>query len=346
MNSTLTEPKNLEKPKRSHGGMVSPGQSDVPSASRATLWGHIQIARVDHWFKNVFVFPGVVVAIGLDPSLLSAPGLPIRLFLGLLAICLVASSNYVVNEVLDASYDRQHPTKCNRPVPSGKVNVPLAYVQWLLLMVTGMGIALQISIPFAMTMLVLWIMGCIYNIPPVRSKDLPYLDVLSEAVNNPLRMLAGWYIAGSLVVPPTSLLISYWMIGCYFMAMKRFAEYRHIDDPARAAAYRKSFSFYTEPRLLVSVMFYGSTAMLFFGSFLIRYRFELILSFPLLALVMATYLSLAFKEDSAVQSPEGLYREPALMAVVITCTVTMAMLMFTDIPVLYETFHPTLPLTK
>ena len=41
-------------------------------------------------------------------------------------------------------------------------------------------------------MFVLWVMGCIYNIPPVRSKDLPYLDVLSEAVNNPLRMLAGW----------------------------------------------------------------------------------------------------------------------------------------------------------
>ena len=93
-------------------------------------------------------------------------------------------------------------------------------------------------------------------------------------------------------------------------------------------------------------MFYGSAAMLFFGSFLIRYRFELILSFPLLALVMATYLSLAFKEDSAVQSPEGLYREPTLMVAVITCTVTMAMLMFTDIPVLYEVFNPSLPMTK
>ncbi|MCZ6800593.1 MAG: UbiA prenyltransferase family protein [Nitrospirae bacterium] len=346
MNATLTEPKKFEKAERSHGGKVPPGHSDVPYASRATLWGHVQIARVDHWFKNVFIFPGVVVAIGMNPFLLSSPELPIRLFLGLIAVCLVASSNYVLNEVSDAPHDRQHPTKCKRPVPSGRVNIRLAYVQWLLLMVVGMGIALQVSFPFAVTMLVLWIMGCIYNIPPVRSKDLPYVDVLSEAVNNPLRLLAGWYIAGSLFIPPASLLLSYWMIGCYFMGMKRFAEYRHLDDPVRAAAYRKSFSFYTEPRLLVSVMFYGSAAMLFFGSFLVRYRFELILSFPMLALVMATYLSLAFKEDSAVQRPEGLYREPMLMAAVFGSTIFMAILMFTDIPLLYQVFSPTFPIGK
>ena len=346
MSSTLSDSKKSEKPKGVQRGAVSGDSHDSPPPSQATLWGHIQIARIDHWFKNVFVLPGVVVAVGMDPSLLSLTELPIRLFLGLLSICLVASSNYVVNEVLDAPHDRQHPTKCQRPVPSGKVNIPLAYVQWFALMVIGMGIALQISVAFAATMFVLWVMGCIYNIPPVRSKDLPYLDVLSEAVNNPLRMLAGWYIAGSVFVPPTSLLLSYWMIGCYFMGMKRFAEYRHIDDPARAAAYRKSFSFYTEPRLLVSVMFYGSAAMLFFGSFLIRYRFELILSFPLLALVMANYLSLAFKENSAVQRPEGLYREPTLMAAVITCTAVMALLMFTDIPILYEVFDPSLPVAK
>ena len=88
-------------------------------------------------------------------------------------------------------------------------------------------------------MFVLWVMGCIYNIPPVRSKDLPYVDVLSESVNNPLRMLAGWFIVGTASVAPASLLLSYWMVGCYFMAMKRYAEYREIGDPTRAAAYRQ-----------------------------------------------------------------------------------------------------------
>ena len=206
---------------------------------RATLRGHLEIARIDHWFKNVFIIPGAVAAVAMDPQHI-ATDIPKRAALGLASVCLVASSNYVINEVLDAPSDLAHPTKFTRPVPSGRVNVPLAYVQWLLLMVVGVGLGYLVSVPFAVTVFVLWVMGCIYNIRPVRSKDLPYVDVLSEAVNNPLRMLAGWFIVGTASVAPGSLLLSYWMVGCYFMAMKRYAEYREIADPGRAAAYRKS----------------------------------------------------------------------------------------------------------
>jgi 4-hydroxybenzoate polyprenyltransferase len=190
-------------------------------------------------------------------------------------------------------------------------------------------------------MLALWLMGCVYNIPPIRSKDLPYFDVLSESINNPLRMLGGWYMTGTLVLPPTSLLISYWMVGCYFMAIKRYAEYRDIDDPARAAAYRKSFTYYTLPRLLVSIVFYASAAMLFLGAFIMRYRLELILAFPLVAFVMAVYLQLAFKPESAVVNPEKLYRERTLMVAVVVCAVAMGLLMVINIPVLDSIFRPT-----
>lgn len=313
-----------------------------PVVRRATLMGHLAICRVDHWFKNVFVFPGIVAAIGMDRQNVS-DGLLMRIFIGLASVCLVASSNYVINEVLDAPSDLAHPVKHTRPVPSGKVSLPLAYVQWILLMVVGVGLGLLISKPFAITVAVLWVMGCIYNIPPVRSKDLPYVDVLSESVNNPLRMLAGWFIVGNESVAPGSLLLSYWMIGCYFMAMKRFAEFRDIGDQARAAAYRKSFAFYTEQRLLVSIMFYGSAAMLFLGAFVMRYRLELILAFPLVALVMAIYLLLAFKPNSAVQRPEGLYKEPTLMAAVVGCALLTGVLLLVDIPALPQVFSPTAP---
>lgn len=317
--------------------------ASATAVARPSLWGHIQIARIDHWFKNVFVLPGIVAAIGIDPTHV-APDLRLRIVIGLLSICLVASSNYVINEVLDAPSDRSHPVKCARPVPSGQVNVPLAYVQWLLLMVVGVWLGWQfVSTSYAATVFALWVMGCVYNIPPVRSKDLPYVDVLSEAVNNPLRMLAGWFIAGTASIAPASLLLSYWMVGCYFMGMKRWAEYRDIGDPARAAAYRKSFKFYTLERLMVSIMFYGSAAMLFLGAFIMRYRLELILSFPLVALVMAIYLALAFKKDSAVQRPEGLYKELALMAAVFACTVVMSVLLVVNIPILHTIFSPTAP---
>jgi decaprenyl-phosphate phosphoribosyltransferase len=315
--------------------------SAIPSP-HPTLWGHIQIARVDHWVKNVFIIPGIVAAIGSDPKHI-APGIWTRILIGMASICLVASSNYVINEVLDAPSDRSHPVKRNRPTPAGKVSIPLAYVQWLVLMVIGVGLGLLISKPFAITALVLWIMGCIYNIRPVRSKDLPYLDVLSEAVNNPLRMLAGWFIASTASLAPASLILSYWMVGCYFMAIKRYAEYREIADPKRAAAYRKSFAYYTLDRLMVSIVFYGSAAMLFLGAFIMRYRLELVLSFPFVALVMAIYLALAFKEDSAAQRPEGLYREPYLMAAVISCSIAMGVLMLVDIPALSSVFAPTAP---
>src|SRR6185437_15490002 len=149
------------------------------------------------------------------------------------------------------------------------------YLQWIGLGVAGMALAYtMVSSHFLWVMVVLWMMGCIYNIPPVRSKDVPYVDVLSESVNNPLRMLAGWYMVTTAIFPPASLLVAYWMIGAYLMALKRFSEFRQINNQERAGAYRKSFHKYTERSLLVSVTFYGSAAMLFFGAFIIRYRVE------------------------------------------------------------------------
>jgi decaprenyl-phosphate phosphoribosyltransferase len=231
--------------------------------------------------------------------------------------------------------------KKNRPVPAGLVNIHLAYVQWIILAVIGIGIGFAVNVQLGVTVAVLWVMGCIYNIPPVRSKDLPYLDVLSESINNPLRMLAGWYMVGTSAFAPSSLLLSYWMVGCYFMAIKRYAEYRDINDLAKAIVYRKSFAYYTLPRLLVSIIFYASAAMLFLGAFIMRYRLELVLAFPFIALVMAIYFSLAFQPESAVVNPEKLYRERSLMLAVGVCAIVTGMLMFIDIPALDTIFKPT-----
>jgi 4-hydroxybenzoate polyprenyltransferase len=301
------------------------------------------IARVDHWTKNIFILPGIIVPLSVGHFPLDG-ALAWRLFVGVLATCCIASSNYVLNEILDAPFDRLHPIKKNRPVACGLVNIPAAYGQWLFLMVIGVGLATRLETrPFTWTLGALWVMGCIYNIPPVRSKDIPYLDVLSEAVNNPLRMLAGWYMVTATIFPPASLLVCYWMIGCYLMALKRFSEFRQIQDQLRAGAYRKSFRKYTERSLLVSVMFYAAAAMLLFGAFITRYRVELLLSFPLLALVMAIYYDLAFDKNSPAQNPESLHRHRGLMASCILCGAVITALMFVDVPVLQSAFTPTIP---
>ena len=340
--AALTDPYGVKRVRIEQQGEAAEASADAPGIRRPTFMGHIEIARVDEWVKNVFVLPGVVVALSVDRARLLAWSWT-TFALGMFAICLIASSNYVLNEILDAPFDRIHPVKRNRAVPSGRVSVPWGYAQWIGLMVAGLLLGWYVSKAFTLTIAALWLMGCIYNIPPVRSKDVPYVDVLSEAINNPLRMLAGWYLTGITLIPPASLLLAYWMIGCYFMAIKRFAEFRDIGDHLTSASYRKSFGYYNEQRLLVSIMFYAAQAMLFFGAFIMRYRVELILAFPLVALVLALYLALAFKPNSAVQRPEGLYREPVLMSAVIACSAVMVILLFVNLPVLQRIFAPTIP---
>jgi 4-hydroxybenzoate polyprenyltransferase len=323
--------------------MIETTQAKVSFAQQ--LRAHVAIARLDHSIKNLFVVPGIIVPLSVGAVALSWH-LVGTLVWAFVAITLVACSNYVINEVLDAPFDRLHPTKRERPAARGLVNIPLAYVQWIVMMLLGVGIGWKISKPFAVTALVLWLMGCAYNIKPLRTKDVPYLDVLTESVNNPLRMLLGWYAVAAWLVPPLSLLMCYWMIGCYFMALKRFSELREIGDRGVAGSYRASFKRYTPESLLVSVVFYASTAMLFFGAFVIRYRIELLLGFPLVALVMAIYFKLAFEEHSAVQNPEKLYREPGLMLWFAVTVVVMVMLLFVRLPWMEKIFLPTIPVVQ
>lgn len=317
----------------------SPELVDNSAASTPTLRGHVQIMRIDHWTKNVFVLPGVVAAVSLTGTPFGLATL-LRVIVGLIAVGLVASSNYTINEVLDAPFDAHHPTKRSRPVPSGRVNIPLAYVQWILLGVAGVALALTIGGRFTAALVALWVMGCVYNIRPLRSKDVPYVDVLTEAINNPIRMVAGWYIVTATVVPPATMLLGYWMVGCYFMAIKRYAEVRQLSEAGSLAAYRRSLAYFTPERMLIAIMFYCAAAMLFFGAFIIRYRLELVLSFPFVAIVMAAYLELGFRAESAAQNPEKLYHEPRLMAAVVVCTVVMAALMYVDLPVLHQLIDP------
>jgi decaprenyl-phosphate phosphoribosyltransferase len=208
---------------------------------RFALTPYIQIARFDHWFKNIFMFPGVVVALYAQPDLLSWTACQ-RVFLALVATGIVASSNYILNELLDAKFDALHPVKKSRPIPSGLVNKRIVVFQWLAFATIGFVCSAFLGAIFFYVALSLWIMGCIYNIPPIRSKDKPYFDVLSESVNNPIRLLLGWYATGITILPPTSLLLAYWMVGAFFMAIKRLAEFRMINNPQTSAAYRQSFA--------------------------------------------------------------------------------------------------------
>lgn len=323
-------------------GLEPPVETAAFFTLRQRLLAHLRITRLDHCIKQAFILPGIILAVALARQPLNWL-LAVHVLIGLVAATLISSSNYVLNEMLDAPFDRLHPTKKNRPAAQGLVHFGWGYVQWILMLLAAVGLACFISTNFVFSVVALWVMGCIYNIPPIRSKDLPYVDVLSESINNPLRFCLGWYIVTPTLIPPLSLLLSYWMLGAYFMGLKRFSEQRQINNSTVAASYRKSFRYYTTESLLNSVVFYGTASMLFFGAFIMRYRMELILAFPLVAWLMAIYFSLAFQPESAVQNPERLYREPRLMLALGLCIVAFTALLFVDlpwIPALFPKSHP------
>ena len=66
---------------------------------------YIKIARPDHWIKNLFIVPGIAVAF-LIVGVPSIPDLVLRFIIGFLATCMIASANYVINEWLDAEFDK------------------------------------------------------------------------------------------------------------------------------------------------------------------------------------------------------------------------------------------------
>jgi 4-hydroxybenzoate polyprenyltransferase len=283
------------------------------------------------------MLPGVVVALFYEPER-ATPGTLAALAVTVLATCLVASSNYVLNEVLDAATDRFHPEKSSRPAAAGHISVPVAFAEWIALCAIGLFLAFSVNGLVGATALVLWGMGLLYNVPPVRTKDWAYLDVLSESANNALRLGLGWFPVIDDRFPPLSLAMAYWMSGAFLMAVKRFSEFRELELHGIAGAYRRSFRLYTEPRLLVSSVFYATLGGLFGGMFILRYRLELVLLAPLVAGLFAFYMHIAFKPGSAAQHPERLYRERALAAYLAICLAAFTLLMFVHIPWLYDLF--------
>ena len=296
----------------------------------SSVKNYIYIARIDHWFKNIFMLPGIALALILTHSPVSEAIFPS--FIAILSTCFVASANYVINEWLDKDFDQHHPIKQHRPSAVGNIQGKYVYLEYVILIAIGLGLASFLNKEFLLFSIALLVMGVLYNVKPFRTKDQVYLDVLSESVNNPLRLLLGWSALVSGVFPPSSILLAYWMGGAFLMAMKRYAEFRYIDDHKQAGLYRRSFIYYTEQSLLLSSFFYAISSGFFLGVFLIKYRVEFLLSFPFFALLFVWYAYIAMKPHSASQTPEKLYREPKFVAYVVFLGGIVTALFFIDIP--------------
>ena len=299
---------------------------------------YIQIARPDHWVKNIFMIPGAALAYVLVRHGNAEP--LVDLPVGIASCCLMASANYTINEYLDAPFDRFHPLKRNRPGAEGRLDPRLVALQYAILALAGGTLAWSVNPAFLVTSLWLLGMGIVYNCEPVRTKNRPYLDVLSESVNNPIRFLLGWFAVTDAVIPPGSVLLAYWMGGAFLMGVKRYSEYRRIGNPVQAGLYRRSFACYSEQSLLLSSFFYAVCSAFLIGVFLIKYKVELLLSLPFFAVLFTWYLAISLKADSAAQAPEKLFREGAFMGFAMVTFAVVVALSFTDIPLLNGLMQP------
>ena len=144
--------------------------------------------RLDHWIKQLFIIPGCAAAFLLTHSAFSTR-LIIEFIIGYLATCFIASANYVINEWLDAEFDKYHPTKKNRSVVSEDVKGTVVWLIWGVFTLTGLCLSYFVCIPFFLMALWLWVMGILYNVKPIRTKDIPVLDVLSESINNAIKVI-------------------------------------------------------------------------------------------------------------------------------------------------------------
>ena len=298
---------------------------------------YIKIARLDHWIKNAFIIPGIIAAFLIFHTNFGSH-FAFRFLIGMLATCFISSANYIINEWLDAEFDQYHPIKKNRPAVTADLKVSYVAAEYIFFALSGLALSLFINLYFLLTEAWLLLMGYFYNVKPFRTKDIPYLDVLSESVNNIIRLLLGWFIVTDSYFPPISILICYWMCGAFLMSVKRYAEYRMIDSPKTAGLYRKSFRHYTEKSLLCSSLFYSMCATVFTSLFIIEYRIEYIISLPALIGLFVLYFHLAFKEDSVVQKPEKLYQEKVLLIYLTSFVILLFFLTFVDIPPLDNYF--------
>jgi len=150
----------------------------------------LRLLRPRHWLKNVFV----VLALIFSRSFFAADILATAL--GVAAFCLMASAVYVFNDLLDAPRDRLHEVKKRRPIASGAVPVPAAWV--LLCALCAGALALDVFAfrsPATAALLVgYFLINAAYS---AKLKHVPLADVLILSSGFMLRMFYGALVIGT-----------------------------------------------------------------------------------------------------------------------------------------------------
>jgi 4-hydroxybenzoate polyprenyltransferase len=307
------------------------------------LRNYLSIARFDHATKHIFIIPGIVLSLLLiEDTFLD----PLKLLFGLFSAIMIASANYTINEYLDAPFDKHHPKKYNRPAAKGLIKPLYMYLQYFSFILLGIISGINIGIVFITTLVIFISAGLLYNVKPFRFKNMPYIDVVCESLNNPIRLMIGWSIISNTSIAPISIMISYWFGGAFLMTAKRLSELRymkHNNMLVELTQYRPTFKHYTENSLIIALFIYAMLSSFNIGIFLIKYRSEYIFLFPTIVTLFAYYLFLTLKDNSIVQTPELLFKDKGLIATLLISVILFIILSITDINLIGEILNSKIP---
>lgn len=201
----------------------------------------IKLIRINQWYKNIVVFLPIIFAVKFNIPFIEAA------VFGFFALCLVSSSNYIINDILDREKDKVHPEKKLRPIASGRISISSASIIAILFLALGIYISYRISYMFLIISSSIFILTSFYSL---FLKDEPFVDVLMISTNFTLRALAGAYLTftsfGNILKPTVS--ISPWLILCpFFLALflalgKKYADFIVLGD--KAELHKPSYRFY------------------------------------------------------------------------------------------------------
>jgi 4-hydroxybenzoate polyprenyltransferase/phosphoserine phosphatase len=173
--------------------------------------------RVHQWAKNALIFLPLLLAhaVGVASMLQSV--------LAFFSFSLVASSTYIVNDLLDLASDRSHASKRRRPFAAGDLSAVFGLGLATSLLVGGLVISLLLPAKFLGWLLVY---GCVTLAYSLYFKRVVLVDVIILSALYTLRILAGAAAA--------QVAVSHWMAAFsifFFFSLalvKRFSELENL----------------------------------------------------------------------------------------------------------------------
>jgi len=175
----------------------------------------IKALRMHQWAKNVLLFVPLLASHRIMETQLLLNGL-----LAFIAFGACASSVYLLNDLLDLPDDRQHPTKCKRPLAAGTLPIIHALIFIPVLLFGAFVVALWLlPIQFAGVLAVYYALTLTYSL---WLKRVVMLDVVTLAMLYTIRVIAG--------AAAMSLLATFWILAfCMFIFLslafvKRYTE--------------------------------------------------------------------------------------------------------------------------